>query len=105
MNHARHNQRVGAASSTTNLTTVTMCATPPNIYIGGASSNHNFPNLIRVTQSPTSSGTATLNLSVVSGPAPVLHRPEIASASSKHSAGRVERLGSANVNDGYLRYL
>ncbi|XP_038077491.1 uncharacterized protein LOC119745300 isoform X1 [Patiria miniata] len=96
-------KRIGAVNSTTNLTTVTMCATPPNIYIGGASSNHNFPNLIRVTQSPTSGGPATLNLSVVSGPAPVLHRPEVGSAGSKHSVGRVERLGSANVNDGYLR--
>ncbi|XP_033634815.1 tubulin polyglutamylase ttll6-like isoform X1 [Asterias rubens] len=102
-NHARHNQR-GATGSNTNLTTVTMCATPPNIYIGGASSNHNFPNLIRVTQSPTSGGgAATLNLSVVSGPAPVLHRPEMGSAGSiKHSAGRVERLGSAGVSEGYL---
>ncbi|XP_071476068.1 LOW QUALITY PROTEIN: tubulin polyglutamylase ttll6-like [Diadema antillarum] len=65
---------------------------PPGMY----ATNSNFPNLLKVgpTGSNTSAG-AMINLSVVSGPAPVVHRPDLASAGSSRATVSRETLGSA----------
>ncbi|XP_789184.2 tubulin polyglutamylase TTLL13 isoform X4 [Strongylocentrotus purpuratus] len=74
----RLNTRGGGGN---NLNTTTP---PPGLY----AANNNFPNLLKVgpTGANTSSG-AMINLSVVSGPAPVVQRPDLGSAGSIRGGG------------------
>nr|XP_006821586.1 PREDICTED: tubulin polyglutamylase TTLL13-like [Saccoglossus kowalevskii] len=57
---------------------------PPNGYV--SSNVYNFPNILKMTSNPTPG--ATLNLSVVSGPAPVVQRPDLATPSNRQGSGK-----------------
>ncbi len=95
------NPRLVNASSASNLTSSAadyVSTPPPASYplTGQNSGGPNFPNLIRVAQAPPSqSNSATaLNLSVMTGPAPLAHRPDL-NNNNNIRVGSREGLGSA----------
>ncbi|XP_072038588.1 tubulin polyglutamylase TTLL13-like isoform X1 [Amphiura filiformis] len=94
----RSNPRLVNASSAANLTSSAgeYGTQPPTSY---PNSGPNFPNLIRVAHAPPPPGhqsgpAAPLNLSLMSGPAPLAHRPDLNNNNSIRVGSR-EGLGSA----------
>ncbi|XP_033124025.1 tubulin polyglutamylase ttll6-like [Anneissia japonica] len=73
----RINSRLTATNSSVNLPGNAVCASPSNVYL--SSTGYGFSNVIRVSQSPLQGGGA-LSLSLVSGPAPVVQRPDLKSS-------------------------
>ncbi|XP_071953341.1 tubulin polyglutamylase ttll6-like isoform X4 [Antedon mediterranea] len=78
----RTNHRLLTTSSSLNLPSNVVCSPPSNVCL--SSTGYGFSNVVRVSQSPLQGGGA-LCLSLVSGPAPVVQRPDL--RCSTHSAG------------------
>ena len=74
----------------TNVNGTQLSGTPPPIATQALSTGnlyqYSFPNVVKVTPQHAAHG-----LSVVSAPAPVVHRPELSSSASTSGRERVER--------------
>ncbi|XP_077989048.1 tubulin polyglutamylase ttll6-like isoform X1 [Glandiceps talaboti] len=71
---SRLNPRLGNPNSNSSAMS-NISSTTPNGYV--TSDAYTFPNILKMTSNPPAG--STLNLSVVSGPAPVVQRPELIS--------------------------
>ena len=115
---SRVNPRIPSTSSASNLPSANSAdqyisnapQTYPMVTTSNQNNGPNFPNLMRIApQAPAQSGAAAaLNLSMMTGPAPLSHRPDLNNNnSSGRIAGNREGLGSApdSISLRWVKYL